>query len=271
MATPEEPVVDDVQVVVPDQDNNPGLNPAWAEVLSVLPENFHSVVTPHFQQWDSAAQSKIEAANASLKEFEDYKPYKEHGISGEEIEQGLRLYYEINNNPQGVYTALANAYNFGQKDPAAIAPGVTNTPPGDGTDNDDATAPVADDPRFSKMQEALELVSQIVLTDARAKQDANADRELETEMASLKEKNGDYDERIVLGLMSNGMSGQEAVTAFQTAVKAAGGGQSQAFAPSILGGSSGGAGIPSNVVDVTKLSGKDTRSLVEQMLKRDLG
>src|SRR5687768_4365671 len=96
-------------------DNTPGPNPAWNDVLSVLPEQFHQVVTPHFQKWDQEAQSRIESINSQLKQFENYKPFAEHGITSDEIEQGLRLMYEINNNPQNVYNALNNAYNFGQQ------------------------------------------------------------------------------------------------------------------------------------------------------------
>jgi len=73
-----------------------GPNPAWNDVLSVLPEQFHSVVTPHFQSWDQAAQTRVEQANARVKEFEPYNAFIEHGIEPGELENGLRLMYEIN-------------------------------------------------------------------------------------------------------------------------------------------------------------------------------
>lgn len=248
MGTPIEP--EEVQGTVSDQDNSPGPNPAWNDVLSVLPEQFHPVVTPHFSKWDSAAQQKIEAANNSLKEFEAYKPFVEHGISSDELEQGIRLMYEINTNPQNVYKALADAYNFDQANAASEVE--------DG-EEDEATA-VAEDPRYNQLQQGLELVSKIVLNDAKAKQDAQMDAELNNELSSLTEKYGEYDMDYVLTKMLNGLSGEDAVQAYQKLVTP------KPFAPTILGNSAGGSGLPSNAIDPTKLSGKETRNLVAEML-----
>lgn len=252
MATPIEPGNEEVQGNTSDQGDSPGLNPAWNDVLSILPEQFHSVVTPHFSKWDSEAQKRVESANSSLKEFEGFKPFVEHGISTDELEQGLRLMYEINNNPQSVYEALGNAYSFGQ------APGGS----AETSEEEDDEAPYGaeDDPRYNQLQQGLELVSKIVLNDAKAKQDAQADMELNNELSSLTEKFGDYDMDYVLTKMMNGMSGEDAVAAYQKLVTP------KPFAPTILGNSGGGSGLPSNAIDPTKLSGKETRNLVAEML-----
>jgi len=61
--------------------------------------------------------------------------------------------------------------------------------------------------------------------------------------------------------MQLGMSGDEAVASYKALVQRI---APPPFAPSVLG-SSGGNGIPSGAIDVTKLSGKDTRNLVAQM------
>lgn len=230
----------------------PGPNPAWNDVLSVLPEQFHGVVTPHFEKWDQAANSRVESANSQLKQFENYKAFAEHGISSDEIEQGLRLIYEVNNNPQNVYDALAKAYNFGQ----AATPNGAETP-----DTETAQA----DPRYDQLQNGLQLVSQIVLADAQAKQAAQADWALDKELTDLKEKHGEYNERYVLAMMQNGMSGEEAIQSFNELKNNFT--QNRPFAPNILSTASGGAGVPSNAIDPTKLSSKETKGLVAQMLE----
>lgn len=244
-----------VQGISPDEGgNSPGPNPAWNEVLDILPEQFHSVVTPHFQKWDQSAQSRIEQANESLKEYESYKPYIEHGISNEEIEQGLRLMYEINNNPQNVYSALAEAYKFGQ------TPGVGTDPNPDDNESDEGAPLSEEDPRFNQLQQGLELVSKIVLNDAQAKQAATADAELSKELDKLRTDFGEYDDDYVLTKMMNGMSGEDAVKAYQKLVAP------KQFAPNLLGNGGSGSGLPSNAIDPTKLSGKETRNLVAEML-----
>lgn len=255
MGTPIDPEAgNEVQGIDPDQIESPGLNPAWNDVLSVLPEQFHSVVTPHFQKWDSAANQRVEAANASLKDFENYKPFVEHGITQEELEQGLRLMFEVNNNPQNVWDALGKAYKFGQT-------------PGTGTveevDEDDDTPIGVEDPRFSQLQQGLELVSQIVLNDAKAKQAAQEDNKLTQELDGLKSKYGEYDEDYVLTKMLNGASAEDAIKAYQQII----GSINKPFAPNVLGNSGSGSGLPSNAIDPTKLSGKETRNLVAQMLE----
>jgi hypothetical protein len=261
MGTPiESGAGEEVQGNIPDQDNSPGPNPAWNDVLSVLPEQFHSVVTPHFQKWDQSAQSQVEKANNSLKEFEGFKPFAEHGITPDEIEQGLRLMFEINNNPQNVYQALGNAYNFGN------SPGAGNAASAE--DDDEGIDQSTIDPdilnKLNQHDGLLQAVSQIVLNDAQAKQAATADAELNSELDKLREDHGDYDEDYVLTKMMNGMSGEDAVGAYKALVAQF---APKPFAPTLLGNNSGGgSGIPSNAIDPTKLSGPETRNLVAQML-----
>ncbi|MGS2592241.1 hypothetical protein [Streptomyces hebeiensis] len=232
-----------------------GTNPAWDEALSVLPEEFHPLVTPHFQKWDEAANQRIESVNASLKDYESYKPFVEHGITSDEIEQGLRLMYEINNNPQNVYDALSNAYSFGKSSEAT-----------ENESSSEETSPISEDPRIAELQNGVELVSKIVLADAQAKQAAQMDWELDQEFKQLQEKYGEFDEQYVTGMMLGGASGEEAVQAFVNLKNSL---TPQSFAPNILGSTgSSGSGLPSNAIKVTDLSGKETRNLVAEMLAR---
>jgi hypothetical protein len=255
-----------VQDNSPDAGDVPGPNPAWNDVLNVLPEQFHQVVTPHFQKWDQAAQSKIEAANSSLKDFEGFKPFVEHGINPQEVEQGLRLMWEINNNPENVYKALAEAYKFGEQVAPVAKPNV------DGDNDDDEDTPYGIDPEISSKLEQhdglLQAVAQIVLNDAQAKESAAADSALEKELSTLKEKHGDYDEEYVLTKMLNGASGEDAVKSYQDLVQRL---SPKPFAPNVLGSNGGGTGLPSQAIDPTQLSGKETRDLVAQMLAAEFG
>lgn len=250
-------------------EGTPGPNPAWNDVLSVLPEQFHSVVTPHFQQWDQAAQSRIEAANAKVKDFEQYQTFVDHGIDATDIENGLRLMHEINNDPQRVWNALAEAYGFGAQAGNQETP---NSPSGHGGENEGQ--PNFQDPRFDEIQRGLELVSQITLQNEQAKANAQADAELDAEIRGLQEKfkdQGGIDERFVLGMMSHGMSAEQAGAAWMETRNSLLQNNPRPFAPNVMGNSGGGTGLPSQAIDPTKLSGKDTRNLVAQMLAAEFG
>lgn len=242
-----------------------GPNPAWNDVLSVLPEQFHSVVTPHFQKWDNAAQSRVEAANAKVKEFEAYAPFLEHGINANEIEDGLRLLYEVNADPKRFMDALGKAFGLTDEQKAEVAEGVA-----------DSTAPSQQqnlvDPRFDQLQGNLDLVNKILLEQHQKQQESIADAELDAELQDLKNKHGDYNERYVLAMMDSGMSGEEAVQSFMEMKNSLLQNNPRPFAPSILGSNSGGgSGLPSQAIDPTQLSGKETRNLVAQMLAAEFG
>lgn len=238
----------------------PGPNPAWNDVLSVIPEQYHSVITPHFTKWDQSAQQRIEAANAQVQAYEGFQPFVDNGIDPKELENGLRLMYEINNNPQGVWNALGQTYNL------ANTPG--NAEGGEG--EDPSNPPNPQDPRYDQLSQNLELVNRIILEDHQAKEAAKADAELDRELSSLQEKykdQGGIDERYVLAMMESGMTAEQAGEAFQTFRNGLLQSNPRPFAPNVMGGSQGGAGYPSQAIDPAKLSGKDTRSLVVQMLQ----
>lgn len=249
----------EVQGGEPTGDNAPGPNPAWNDVLSIIPEQYHAAITPHFTKWDQSAQQRIEQANSQVQAYEGFKPFIEHGIDPQELENGLRLMYEINNDPAKVYNALSQAYGLGN-DPG-------NEGEGEGEGEGDGTQQQYQDPRYDTLSQNLELVNQIILQDHEAKEAAKADAALDAELNSLREKHGDFDERYVLAMMQNGMSGEDAAASFQEFRNGLLQSNPRPFAPNVMGGSQGGSGYPSQQIDPTKLSGKETRGLVEQMLR----
>lgn len=246
-------------------DNSPGPNPAWNDVLGVIPEQFHQMVTPHFQKWDQAAQDRVTQANETVAQYEPYKAFIEHGIDPSELENSLRLAYEINNNPQAVYNALGSAYGLAGTEAAANEEEEPETPPNPAAN---AQAP---NQEYTQLREGLELVSKIILDEQNAKAQAADDAALESELASLKKKHGDYDEGYVLAMMTNGATGDQAIEAYKTMRNSLLQSSPRPFAPNIMGSSGGGAGVPSQQIDPTKLSSGETKKLVAQMLAAEFG
>lgn len=257
MATPIEPT--EVQGVEPtDGDNTPGPNPAWDSVLSVLPEQFHPLVTPEFQKWDQAAQNRIESVN---KQFEAYKPFVENEIPIADLEQGLRLMYEINQNPQAVYNALGEAYGLTAEQVEAVVEGT------DGEEEEEEPQNFQD-PRVDHLQEGVELIAQNLLDEHNRKLSVEAETELDNELKATREKHGEFDERYVLSLMAANpdVSMDQAFQAYQQLTQQILQQNPRPFAPSVMGTSGGGGGLPSQAIDPTKLDGKATRNLVAEML-----
>jgi hypothetical protein len=256
--------------------NAPGPNPAWNDVLSNIPSEYHPMLTENFTKWDQAAQTRVEAANAKVKEFEPYQAFVENQIPPDELENGLRLMYEVQTNPQEVWTALGKAYNLTpgelqQVQRQAASEGITDPnqllPGNQQQAQPQIPAQQFNDPRVDQLQKGIELVSQIVLQDQQAKQAAAADIALEKELKDLETKHGAFDQGYVLAMMNNGMEGDAAVQAFQSLRNSVIQGGGQSFAPDVIGNSSGGSGYPSQAIDPTKLDDKGTRNLVQKMLE----
>ncbi len=87
------------------QDTPPqgGMNPAWNDVLSQVPSEYHSKLIPHFQGWDQNFQ-KVQSTYAPYREFADAQVDPEH------IRIALGFARALDENPQAVYEALAEEY-----------------------------------------------------------------------------------------------------------------------------------------------------------------
>jgi hypothetical protein len=242
----------------------PGPNPAWNDVLSVIPPEYHQQVTPHFQQWDQAAQTRIESVN---NQFKDYQPFVENGISPQDLEQGLQLMYQINSNPQGVYNALAEAYGF------AAQQANSNSQAADGEEEVDGYQ----DPRYDEIaalqqrqQEGLDLIAQTLLQQEQAKLDAQAEAEIDSELNALKKQHPGISEEFALSLMVNGFDANQVGERWAAMTQGILQQNPRPFAPNVLGSNGGGTGLPSQAIDPKKLSGQQTRSLVEQMVRAQM-
>lgn len=244
-------------------ESSPGLNPAWGEALSAIPEQFHSVLTPHFQQWDQAAQKRIEDVNGQLKAFEGYKDFVDNGLTAEELAQGYQLLYELNQNPQAVYKALGEAYGFST---------AVETPEGEETEEDETEdSQNFLDPRVDQLQQNLDLVAQTILQQEEKKIADAADAKLDAEIEALKQKYPNFDERYVLSLVANGATMEEAAQSYEQLAQQILNQNPRPFAPQVMGNSGGGgAGLPSQAIDPRTLGDKDRRALVAQMVARQM-
>lgn len=252
MGTPIEEPIEETPVA----DDSSGVNPAWNDVLSILPEQFHDAVTGHFKNWDTSANQRIESVNSQLKEFEAYKPFLEHGINPDELQQSLRVFYEVQNNPENVFNALRDAYKFGMTEETSEE------------ETEESSFDITQHPEYQKLQQNLQTVTEVVYNDVKAKQDAQEDMALEKELSQLEKDHGNFDTEYVLTKMMNGATGEQAVQAYKELVGRL---APQPFAPSVLSANSGGGtGLPSNAIDPTKLSGKETRNLVAQMIQQQM-
>lgn len=228
------------------------MNPAWDPVLKAIPESLHGNITPHLTKWDQGVQQRFQQVHS---QYAPYRSFIDNGVDADQLQQAYQIYQAINDSPQEVWQALGQAHGYLE---AQQEQGQT----GSGYNGNDSEAPL--DPRYQRLEEGFNTMAQILLRENQTKQEAAEDSRLDQELNGLRQKYGDYDERYVLSLMEHGASGEQAVQEYQKFVNGILTQQNRPRAPRVMGSR---GGVPSQVVDVTKMNPKQTRNLVAEYLR----
>lgn len=227
--------------------------------LKDVPETERPIVEKYVKQWDAGVTKRFQDVHS---EYADYKPFKEAGIDADYLSQSLALAQALEADPAGTVKAVAEAYgiSFGEA-AAALEQGVTQPP---ATQQPAATPDFYQDPRFTQLEQLATTAANILVQQQESQEAANADRELEQTLVSLKEKYGDYDERYVVALAMQNGSLEDSVKEYKAWEQQVLTAQNRP-APTVLGS---GGGLPATDIDPSKLNSKDTRALVTQLLTK---
>lgn len=234
-------------------------HPAWQQILSQIPQEYHAQVIPTLQEWDAGVSrrfQKIHDEYAPLKRFEEVDP--------DELKEALDVYQALVNDPATTWEAIGRVYGLSPQQVSQVA----NDPYGENSDDFDlGDLPPAIRDRLSRLDvhdRVLEAITGELLQRQESEKIAQEDAAFEEYLDSLREEHGDFDEDYVVGLIAAGVDGEEAVERFHEFL-----GQfqqqQQRSAPRVM---SSGGGIPNNdQVDVAKLSNQNTQKLVEELLR----
>lgn len=230
-----------------------GLNPAWNEMLEVLPSSLHSLVTPHLQKWDQNYQQGINKVHS---EYEAYKPFLEQQIPVDQLNYGLQLMQAIEERPQDVMAALQKAMGVSQEqeqEPNPLEQGQF-----------DENADFLNHPEVKRMQEMVQTMAQIFVQQSQAQQDAAEDQRLSDELDKLHTEKGDFDEEWVLSkaLANPTLPLEKVVDSYLQFEKSVIEKQRKP-GPRVL---SAGGVAPDNQIDMKKLGDSERRQIVAQML-----
>lgn len=226
-----------------------GVNPAWNDLLGIIPQELHNQVTPHLRNWDQGVNQRFQGIQ------EQYKPYKsfvDGNIRPEDLQMGYGLVQALNEDPARVYQAIAEHYGLSQ--------GAAE----EETAEEESGLPPEVMQKLQAFEQFQEQVSRLLVGQREQELAKTAEDALDKELSDLAGKFGDFDEQIVLPLMQNGLSGEQAVQRYfqimdELATKA-----SRPQVPRIIG--SNGGGIPQGGVDPVKLPSNDVKKLVAQQL-----
>lgn len=249
------PVVDDSSVGNSEQQEGQG-HPAWKEVLDVLPTSLHPIVTPALSKWDQGVQERFQQVQSK---YDPYNSFIENNIPPEQIEQSLELARMMREDPHGLYARMGEYFSMGQNDQGQ-------------PENEEDEFDIGDDnPEWAKAKAELEQNQKILAQGLQAmmqeKANAEAEAKLESDLKSLREKHGDFDEEFVLTYaLNNGNSLEAGVKKYNELVGRLKG--SPAPGSNLPTPIAPGGATPSSAVDPTTLNNQDTKSLVVNLLQQ---
>lgn len=233
------------------------INPAWNELLSVVPPELHSQVTPHLKNWDSNYQKSINEVHS---QYEAYKPYIEKKVAPDTINYALELLEASNARPMEVIKALTDWTKQN---------GMWQEPEQQGQQIDPSEIPseFLEHPEFKKLNQMVQTMAQTMVQQNQFKQQQEEDAKLEAEMKALQEKFEHFDpDWIIAKALQDPDKPLEAhAQAYQEFVQNLLAKQNEIPpGPQVMGR---GGLPPSSEVDIKSLDGKGRRDLIAQMLQ----
>lgn len=242
-----------------------GENPAWGELLGVLPSSLHNTVKPYLEKWDRGVHDRFTKVQSQ------YDPYKDFlTVDPQQIQASLQLAQLVATDPRSFYDKMTDYYGAewgldqGQSDNDADDYSLDDE---DGEDD-----PIASNPLVRQLQEQQDTIANFLASDLQRKEQEqyqqevqNASAEIDKSFAAVAQKFGmeavpDQASQMIISLcMANeGMTIEQASEQVMPLFAA-----QNRPSPRIM---SPGGGVPANNVDPAKMNGTDTRSAVAAIL-----
>lgn len=249
-----EPPVDNVQPEQP-------VNPAWQEILSVLPDSLHSLVQPALTKWEGATQAKFTKLAEDAKVYEPYKQYVEGKVPPEQIAQALALTQFLDSNPQEFMKQMQGF--LGEQQPQQ--PQTQSTAQPDADYLLEEPFDLEKDPRFQQIKSQQDIIAGFLADNMQKEQAAAADKQLAADLDALKQKHGEFDEGYVLALAAQGMPLDKAVGHYNEVVtKIRTTPRSDANLPNIL---TPGGGTPAERIDPANFTPQQRKDFIIAQLR----
>jgi hypothetical protein len=240
-------------------------HPAWQEILDVLPDELHPLVTPKLQEWDNGVKAKLQ----DLNKYSAYEPLVENEVPFEAIQQAMYLAQQFETNPELVVERAIESFGldkFRQQQQAAQQQ-ATVTPEGEEVEYEDGDNPLAGLENHPAYQQLLQQAQEAY------QYEEEAATQLEQYLEELHEEHGEFDDLYVTAMLANGLEAKDAISNFQSLVKAeaeklAGTSTAQQDPPPVVMGAAGnsGSGLPESNVRLGDLGKGAVADMVAQMI-----
>jgi hypothetical protein len=173
---PVEDLGGDVQQEATGPEDNSGFNPAWEPIKEKLGDAAFQLIQPELSKWDQGVNKRFETLN------EQFAPYKELGTP-EELSNYRNIIEQMDSNPEAMYEALGNFLQENGRMPSKAEAQ-------DIADEIDEEASDSYDPRIEELAQGQEQIRQFLEAQQEAEIQAQAESELNAEIADLESSRG---------------------------------------------------------------------------------
>lgn len=228
--------------------------------LSGIPEADRPVVEKYIKDWDAGVTKKFQDIHGQ------YAPYKELG-DPETLSQAMQIAELFDSNPEYLLTEISKALGY-TLTPPGTQPGqnvpgqqqLPSTPEVPGNLSPEIQA------RFDEQQQLLTTLADLFLQQKEAESTQQEDQQLESFLADLHKKHGEFDDQYILLQIANDVDADQAVKNWTDMLGKygtnTGGIRLPPPPPSLSGGT-----VPSGTKSVTDMDNKETQKLVASIMQ----
>lgn len=164
-------------------------NPAWNDILSPVPQEFHGHLKEHLSKSDKYTQEVQQ-------KFAPFKEFVESGVGRDDIDQSLQLAHLFQTNPRGVFDFLNTQYNYIPVSAPQQAPAGQNNSQGQtqsnefdisGLETDNTEFDITKNPQFQQVANQAQLANQAVTQLQQERMEAQVNQQIQTEVTQLQQ------------------------------------------------------------------------------------
>jgi hypothetical protein len=244
-------------------------HPAWNAILDAVPAEYHDALKPTLQEWDTGVSRRFQKLHDEyepLKALADYDP--------DTVREAVNIYTQLVNDPAATWETIGRVFELSPQDTAQSGSSIEE----DFEDLDLPDALIARLARIDDQDKQLQLITEELNRRRAEEEEAEGEAELDAYLVELEEEYGEFDADYVIGLLSVGIDGEEAISRWQAIrgngqpvqqqVAAPAPTSAASSAPKVMSSAGGVPTSTSSLPDLTNLSNQNTQALVEQILRQ---
>lgn len=164
------------------ESGQPNVNPAWNELLSAVPQEFHQHLLGGLDKWDRGVQNRFQKVQQEYAPLKAYEEFAKLNVAPDVINEAMQFQHALRTDPQAVYNWMQEQYKFGQQ---------TSQGQEDNSENEfelSETDAFFNDPRYKEVQAKADFAEQAIKQFNQQAVTNKVNAQIETETKSVQEK-----------------------------------------------------------------------------------